>query len=377
MHVLNDWLLAGIPLDDWLKALVVAVLSFVVMDLVTRFATRRLAALSTRTRGRFDDVLADALSHTKRWLILILAIVIGLGTLDLPGKVELRLSQLGVIVIGIQVAIWFNSGISAWMRRVVNPETTPDLRNRATTTTIAFLVRLLVLVTVLLAVLANLGINITAFVASLGIGGVAVALALQTILSDLFASLSIAFDKPFEVGDFIIVDEVMLGTVEYIGIKTTRLRSLGGEQLVRSNAELLKSVIRNYKRMSERRVVFGFGIRYETPIEQVGALGGVVRDIITGIEQTRFDRAHFQKFGESSLDFEVVYIVLSSDFNVYMDIQQRINLELMKACAERDIHFARPTTIMHMGSEVRVAQPAEETEGKAAQPAPAAGPRLV
>jgi len=355
MHLWNDWLLAGIPLDDWLKAAITFLVSFIVMDLVARFVTRRLTALSVHTRGRFDDVLADALSHTKRWLLVILALLIGLGTLDLPAKVELRLSQLSVIVIGIQIAIWFNSGISAWMRRVVNQDATPDLRSRATTTTIAFLIRLLVLVTILLAVLANLGINITAFVASLGIGGVAVALALQTILGDLFASLSIAFDKPFEIGDFIIVDEVMLGTVEYIGIKTTRLRSLGGEQLVRSNAELLKSVIRNYKRMSERRVVFSFGIRYETPIEQVGALGAVIKDIITSIENTRFDRAHFQKFGASSLDFEVVYYVLSSDFNIYMDIQQRINLDIMRACADRHIHFARPTTILHMGSEINVA----------------------
>jgi len=293
----------------------------------------------------------------------------------LPEKIDLRLSQLGVILVGIQIAIWFNAGISAWMRTVVNPETTPDLRNRATTTTIAFLIRLLVLVTIVLAVLANLGVNITAFVASLGIGGVAVALALQTVLGDLFASLSIAFDKPFEVGDFIIVDEVMLGTVEYIGIKTTRLRSLGGEQLVRSNAELLKSVIRNYKRMSERRVVFSFGIRYETPIEQVGALGSVMKDIITGIENTRFDRAHFQKFGPSSLDFEVVYIVLSSDFNVYMDIQQRINLALMQACSERDIHFARPTTIMHLGSEVKVAT-SDATTNSTADQIPGGG-RLV
>lgn len=370
MHLLNDWLLAGIPLASWLHALIIAVVAFVVMDLVTRFATNRLTALSTRTAGRADNILADALAQTKRWLLLLLAIVIGLGTMDLPVRIGIRLEQLGTILIGIQIAIWFNSGISAWMRRVVNPETTPDLRNRATTTTIAFLVRLLVLVTIVLAVLANLGVNITAFVASLGIGGVAVALALQTILSDLFASLSIAFDKPFEVGDFIIVDDVMLGTVEYIGIKTTRLRSLSGEQLVRSNAELLKSVIRNYKRMSERRVVFSFGIRYETPIDEVGALGAVVREIISGIDNTRFDRAHFQKFGASSLDFEVVYYVLSSDFNIYMDIQQRINLELMRACAERDIHFARPTTIMHMGSEIRVATPGQDEQA-------AGGMRLV
>lgn len=360
MTTFKDWLPAWAPVEGWLEALITAALCYLVLDLVSRFLTRRITALSLRTASRVDDVIAAALAGTKSFLILLLSILIGLHTLVFSDKIETRLSQALVIVVGIQVAIWLNRAINAWMEKVLDPKTDPALRNRATTTTMMFLLRITVMLTVLLMVLANLGVNITAFVASLGIGGIAIALALQTILSDLFASLSIGLDKPFEVGDFIIVDDLM-GTVEYIGVKTTRLRSLSGEQLIRSNTELLKSAIHNYKRMSERRVVFKFGITYETPVEQVGQLGGVVRDIIQAQSPVRFDRAHFMNFGASSLDFEVVYYVLSSDFNVYMDIQQNINLEIMRACASRNIGFAYPTTVMHIvGSETTALSPDAE-----------------
>jgi len=367
MKALQDGLLVWAPMEGWVKAIAYAGCAYLVMDLVSSFLTRRITQLSQHTKSRIDDVVAAALAGTKRILIMIAAILIGLHNINFSAKTETWLQHLLVIVVGLQIGIWLNRAISMWMEKIVDPSTDPALRNRATTTTMIFLLRVTVLLTVLLTVLANLGINITAFVASLGIGGVAIALALQNILSDLFASLSIGLDKPFEVGDFIIFDDLM-GTVEYIGVKTTRLRSLSGEQLIRSNTELLKSAIHNYKRMSERRVVFAFGVTYETPIEQVGQLGGIVRDIITAQQQTRFDRAHFQKFGASSLDFEVVYYVLSPDYNLYMDIQQAINLELMKACAARDISFAYPTTTLHVASEIRLAQPA--APGNAASPTP-------
>jgi len=193
----------------------------------------------------------------------------------------------------------------------------------------------------------NLGFNVTTLVASLGIGGVAVALAVQNILGDLFASLSIALDKPFVIGDFIVVDDIA-GTVEHVGLKTTRVRSLSGEQVVFSNADLLKSRIHNYKRLYERRVLFGFGVLYRTPPEQLAAIPPMVREIITGQVGTRFDRAHFKGFGASSLDFEVVYFVLDPDYNRYMDIQQAINLELVNRFAAAGVEFAFPTRTVHI-----------------------------
>ncbi len=204
-------------------------------------------------------------------------------------------------------------------------------------------------VVALLLLLDNLGVNITTLVASLGIGGIAVALALQNILGDLFASLSIAMDKPFLVGDFIVVDDLM-GTVRHIGLKTTRIKSLGGEELVFSNNDLLKSRVRNYKRMAERRVVFGFGVTYDTPPETLESLVAAVRRIIEAKDGTRFDRAHFKNFGASNLDFEAVYCILSADYNAFMDAQQRINLALLRHCNEHGINFAFPTQTIHVAT---------------------------
>ena len=188
----------------------------------------------------------------------------------------------------------------------------------------------------------NLGFNVTAVLTGLGVGGIAIALAAQTILGDIFNYFVIFFDRPFEVGDFIIVDDKM-GTVEYIGLKTTRIKSLSGEQIIISNSNLTNSRLHNYKRMQERRILFRFGIVYETDIEKVERIPALVRGIIERQQQTRFDRTHFVKFGDYSLDFEVVFYVLSADYNRYMDIQQTINLELFQTFAKEGVEFAYPT----------------------------------
>ncbi len=178
--------------------------------------------------------------------------------------------------------------------------------------------------------------------AGLGVTGIAVALALQNILGDLFASLSIVLDKPFVVGDYIVVDTLQ-GTVERIGLKTTRVRSLSGEQIVFSNADLLKSRLRNFKRMQERRVAFTFGVTYQTPEALLTRIPGIVREVITPLPSTRFDRAHFQSFGEYALLFEVVYFVTTPDYALFMDIQQAINLGLLGRFRQEGIAFAYPT----------------------------------
>jgi small-conductance mechanosensitive channel len=179
-------------------------------------------------------------------------------------------------------------------------------------------------------------------VAGLGIGGIAVALAAQAVLGDLFSYFSILMDRPFELGDFIIIDDYM-GTIEHIGIKTTRIRSLGGEQLVFSNTDLTGSRIRNYKRMEQRRIVFRIGVVYQTPVEKLKEIPGIIKGIMDAIPEARTDRAHFASYGDSSLDFEIVYYVLTGDYNKYMDIQQEINLSLAEEFERRGIEFAYPT----------------------------------
>ncbi len=191
--------------------------------------------------------------------------------------------------------------------------------------------------------------GITAFVASLGVGGIAVALAVQNILGDVFASLSIAVEKPFEIGDFIVVGE-LAGTVEHIGLKTTRIRSLGGEQIVMANADMISNTIQNYKRLQERRIVFDFRLTYDCSVDQVREVPKKVEQIINAQKLARFDRSHFRGFGETSLEFETVFIVLDPSYNVYMDVQQAINLEIMEAFAEMDVRFAFPSRTVYVAS---------------------------
>jgi small-conductance mechanosensitive channel len=188
----------------------------------------------------------------------------------------------------------------------------------------------------------NLGFNVTAVLTGLGVGGIAIALAAQTILGDIFNYFVIFFDRPFEVGDFIIVDDKM-GTVEYIGLKTTRIKSLSGEQIIFSNSNLTNSRVHNYKRMSDRRILFRFGVLYGTGKEKLSLIPQLIKKAINALPGTRFDRAHFSSFGTYSLDFEVVYYILSAEYNNYMDTQQQINLDLYEAFEREGIEFAVPT----------------------------------
>jgi len=226
---------------------------------------------------------------------------------------------------------------------------------------------------VLLLTLDNLGVDITALVAGLGIGGIAVALALQNVLGDLLASLSITLDQPFVIGDFLIVGDHM-GSVEYVGIKTTRLRSLTGEQIVMSNADLLSSRVRNYGRMYERRIVFALGVAYETPREKLERIPPLLREIIEAQEGVRFDRAHFAKYGDFSLDFEIVYYVQSPEYGLYMDAQQAINFRIHEAFEDLGVQFAYPTQTLWIAGgaaapEARASAPGRDRDRDAARSA--------
>ncbi|MFA5321890.1 MAG: mechanosensitive ion channel family protein, partial [Smithella sp.] len=247
-----------------------------------------------------------------------------------------------ILILIVQGGLWISAGITFWLGRTLQKQMDRDTSSATTISFLGFVARIVLWTIVLLLILDNMGVNITGLVAGLGIGGIAVALALQNILGDLFASLSIVLDKPFVIGDFVVVDSLS-GTIEHIGLKTTRIRSLGGEQLIFSNNDLLKSRVRNYKRMSERRIVFGFGVVYQTPLKTLKAIKEIVSDVIKKTERTRLDRVHFKEYGDSSLDFEVVYFVTDSDYNIYMDVQESINLEIFRRFSEERIEFAYPT----------------------------------
>jgi small-conductance mechanosensitive channel len=332
---------------DWLTALGVVVATVLLLYLAKRIILSRLATRSKKTVTRLDDFVVEILAGTRFLLLLIIAFYFGSQYLELQPKPTRLITHLAVIALLVQVALWGNRGIVLWLNDYLKRTRETDAAGATTVSVLGFIARVALWAVLLLMILDNLGFNITTLVASLGIGGIAVALALQNILGDIFASLSIAMDKPFVIGDFIIVGE-QLGTVEYIGLKTTRIRSLSGEQIVFSNTDLLSSRIRNFKRMYERRVLFGFGVVYQTTHEQLKKIPVMVREIIEGLENTRFDRAHFKEYGDSSLNFEVVYYVRSPDYNVYMDIQQDINLALFEQFTQAGIDFAYPTRTLYV-----------------------------
>jgi small-conductance mechanosensitive channel len=301
-----------------------------------------------KTRTEVDDWVAEVAAQTRRWFWLILALYVGALALTLPENVRGWTRAVAVITLLLQVAIWGNEVIALWFARYEKAHLDKDASRVTTLHAASFIARTILYAIVILLALDNIpGVQVTTLIASLGIGGIAVALAVQNILADLFASLTIALDQPFVIGDFIIVGDYM-GTVEHIGLKTTRLRSLSGEQLVFSNTDLLDSRIRNYKRMADRRVAFSIGVTYETPYDKLQAIPAILEEIIGAQPQVRFDRAHFSNYGDSSLNFEIVYYVLDPDYNLFMDIQQAINLALYQRFEQEGIEFAYPTQRLYI-----------------------------
>jgi small-conductance mechanosensitive channel len=345
--------LYGNSLADWVLATGAAAAAAVLVRVAGRIVARRLATRAGHPGTALAALVAGIFQSTGWMLVLAAALFVGGQMLALPPRPARVVNAIAMVALWLQVAVWANHGISNWLSYQLRAKRGEDDASVTTVAVLGFLARVAAWSLISLLILSNLGFDITALVASLGVGGIAVALAVQKILGDIFASLSIALDKPFVVGDFIIVDNV-LGTVEYIGLKTTRLRSLSGEQVVMSNADLLNSRIRNYKRMAERRVVFSLGVVYRTPAATLERIPQLVRQIIGSQHGTRFDRAHFQSFGESALIFEVVYYVLSADYNTYMDVHQAVNMAIFRAFESEGIEFAYPTRTVY-------AQPAAQT----------------
>ena len=335
------------PLRTWLIALLVAVATVIALRVLQALGVRHIARLASHTETTWDDAFVELLRHTKWLFLLIVALFAGSLLLTLSERVRGIANAVVVIALIIQAGVWLNATILFWVENYRQRKLKEDPASVTTMSAMSFVGRLVLWSVILLLILDNLGVNVTALVAGLGVGGIAVALAVQNILGDLFASLSIVLDKPFTVGDFLIIDNFM-GSVEYIGLKTTRIRSLSGEQLVFSNADLLGSRIRNYGRMFERRVAFNIGVTYQTPRDQLIKIPAIIREAVEAQPGTRFDRSHFKEYGDFSLNFETVYYVLGPDYNIYMDIQQAINLRIHERFEEESIEFADPTQTLFL-----------------------------
>ena len=334
---------------DYIIAVSALFLSLLFVKLVIRTFIKRLKKLAEKTTTTFDDLLVKILGKIVLPALYLSCIYISLKTLKMPAGSEgiINVVELGVVTFfAARMALMFiGYGLGLYFSR-----TQEDITLVHSLEGMSRVIKYLVWAIAAIIFLDNIGFKVSTIIAGLGIGGIAVAIAAQALLKDFFSYFSIVFDRPFKLGDFIIIGDFM-GTVEHIGIKTTRIRSLGGEQLIFSNTDLTDSRVRNYKLMEKRRVVFRLGVTYQTSLSQSKEIPKIIENVIKKTKDAAFDRAHFFTYGDFSLIFEVVYFVLNSDYNKYMDVQQEINFAIKEEFERRGIEFAYPTQKLYLSKE--------------------------
>jgi small-conductance mechanosensitive channel len=335
----------GNPAWRWIVAAAVAVGALFILLLLRRWTRMHSSRVAATPREEFMEVPLHVASRTTVWFLLIAAIFLGLQTVELPPKAARVLMTVFTVASFWQIGLWSTAAVLAALDR--KQRRAVDRAAAGTLGIIGFIARATIWSFVLLLTLDNLGIEIRPLLAGLGIGGVAVALAAQNILGDLFASVSITLDRPFVIGDTLQVDD-FIGTVEYIGVKSTRLKSLSGEQIIMPNSNLLASRVRNHTRATDRRVVFSISVGQQTTLEQLQKIPGAIRSLIQSYPDVRFDRSHFAKISASSFDFEAVYVVQTTDYNRHMDILQEINLRLIEMFEKDGIALAYPVQRLYL-----------------------------
>lgn len=331
----------GNTVEHYLIALAIIIGTMIFIRLFRKRMLNQIKKWTKKTETKLDDYIISGIEKFGLPILNFVAIYVGLSFLVLPEKVTRIIGNAFTVVFIFYLVRLISSIIRLMLESFIGNQEGGQEKLKQING-IMLLINGVIWLLGFLLLFDNLGYNVTTIVAGLGIGGIAIALAAQNILGDLFNYFVIFFDRPFEIGDFITVDDKK-GTVEYIGIKTTRLKSITGEQLVFSNSDLTNSRIHNFKRMEQRRVVFSLGVIYQTPTQLLEKIPTLVKGIVEAQAGVTFDRAHFQKFGASSLDYEVVYFVGTSDYNQYMDLQQKINMEIFKVFEQEGIDFAYPT----------------------------------
>lgn len=338
-----DRSVAGNALTEWAAAIVVFIVTWGGLVTLRWIVSKYLTKASARTATQVDDVVAKVLLQTRWVLYVPVALYAGGSLLNLPTSVAHALGKIALVGVLIQVGIWvtvaIHRGVDVWVGS--KGETTAG-HYATMAAALKFVSELVLWSLIAVFVLANIGIEVSALLAGLGVGGIAVALAAQNVLGDLFASVSIYLDRPFDIGDFIVIDD-MRGTVERVGLRSSRIRSISGEELIFPNRNLVESRIQNFKRMAERRIAFALGVVYGTPHALLERIPQLVKEVVESIDGLRLDRCHFKDFGDFSLNFEIVYFVNSSEYVIFMDRQQAINLEIYRRFEDLGIEFAFPT----------------------------------
>lgn len=353
-------------LQAWLTgALTAAVLSLLLI-VVRKVLVSRLGAIAEKTTNLIDDMVVALIGATRTWVIVGFSAYIGSKSLALPAIDPYLIPAIKLFLLW-QSAVWGAAAITFWVKHhLATPASSGDRTGIAMINAMGIGAKVLLWILVIITALKSVfAIEITPLITGLGVSGIAVALAVQNILGDLLAALSIVFDKPFDVGDTIGVDQIT-GVVEHIGLKTTRIRSISGEQIIIGNADLLKSRVHNFRRMYQRRVLFSLDVPYDTPLEVVRKLPGIVEQIVAAQTPVKFDRCHVAEFEESAMRLETVYFVLDKEYRVYMDVQQAINLEILKQFAAVNVKFAFPSrTVYHEGPLARDAAGPSRAQGSA------------
>jgi small-conductance mechanosensitive channel len=333
---------AGNYIAQYIEVIVAFIAVLIAIKIFKYVIIKRLKSLAEKTKTEFDDLLISIIEHIGLPFYLVVAVYASLQFVTMPEQIQIGMHYLFLITVTFYAIGALQRIAQFWLRKAVT-----EKAGKAITSLFDTVLKILLWTVALLLILQNMGYKIDTLIAGLGIAGIAVAFALQRILEDIFSAFSIYFDKPFEVGDFIIVGEDM-GTVKDIGLKSTRIQTLQGQELVISNHELVNTRIHNYKKMKRRRIVFTFGVTYETPIKKLKKIPKIVEKIFKKLELAELDRVHFKSFGDFSLIYEVAYYMNVPDYRAYMDTQQQINLELMKAFQKEKIEFAYPTQTIYV-----------------------------
>jgi len=345
-----DHVVLGNPWRRWLIALVIVLATTFLTRLLLHFVHKRLEAVANRTDNRIDDVVVHVIDATRWWLLLLVSLRPAAAVLTLSDRTEVVVAAVASVALVLQVGFWLQQAFVSTIHARYDRLGADKPKDETTQKALTFAGRLVLWSIVAILVMNNLGIEVTALVAGLGIGGVAAALAVQNVLGDLIASLSIYLDRPFDIGDFIIVGE-QVGTVESVKWRTSRIRAISGEEIIFPNADLAKSRIHNYGRMSERRSLFEIGIEYNQPAEKLREAKKLIIETIEATEDVRFDRVHFKGFGDYALLYECVYWVLSPQYPVFMDKQEQINLGIYERFEAAGIPFAFPTRTLMVRQE--------------------------
>lgn len=350
MNNIFNTLLLGNAIISWLLAFSLVAALFILIRFFKSIVITRAKAWSLTTSTTWDNYLVELIEKSVVPIFYIGSFYLAISTLTLSGKVDRIANVVFLVALTFFVLRILSSAFRKFVFSFIQSQEDSEAKEKQASGLI-LIVNVVIWVFGMIFMIDNLGYDVTSLIAGLGIGGIAIALAAQTILGDLFSYFVIFFDRPFEIGDFVVVEDKS-GVVEHIGIKTTRIRTLGGEQLVCSNTDLTNSRLHNYKRLQKRRILFNLGVTYQTSHQQISEIPEILKRIIESKPYVKFDRAHFSGYGDFSLNFEIVYYILDSDYTFYMDKQQAIYLDILKAFEERNIDFAYPTQTLMMQHEM-------------------------